>query len=66
LIVSDGRSGLAEATAEFFAKAQWQRFTVHRYRDAFYNVSNDKVVEVASKLEEDRALEERSSTQANT
>jgi transposase-like protein len=44
LIVSDGRSGLAEATAEFFAKAQWQRFTVHRYR----------------------ALEERSSTQANT
>ena len=47
LIISDACIGLAEAAAEFFPDAGWQRCTVHFYRNVFSHVPRPKVREAA-------------------
>jgi len=64
LIISDACLGLVEAATELFADAQWQRCTVHWYRNVFSHVPNGKVAEVARMLKAIHAQEDRSSAQA--
>ncbi len=64
LIISDACLGLLEAATELFSDAQWQRCTVHWYRNVFSHVPNGKVAEVARMLKAIHAQEDRSSAQA--
>lgn len=50
LIISDKCLGLIEALGEVFPKAQWQRCTVHFYRNVFSLVPRGKIQEVAAML----------------
>ena len=50
LIVSDACLGLAEAAAEVFPDADWQRCVVHFYRNVFSHVPRRKVRQVAAML----------------
>ncbi len=59
LIISDACLGLVEAATELFADAQWQRCTVHWYRNVFSHVPNGKVAEVARMLKAIHAQEDR-------
>ena len=58
LIVSDACIGLAEAAAEFFPDAAWQRCTVHFYRNVFSHVPRPKMREVAAMLKAIHAAED--------
>ena len=58
LIVSDACMGLAEAAAEFFPDARWQRCVVHWYRNAFSHVPAAKMREVATMLKAIHAAED--------
>jgi putative transposase len=51
--------GLVESLAEFYPEAQWQRCTVHFYRNVFTNVPTTKVKEVAAMLKAIHAQEDR-------
>jgi len=64
LIVSDACRGLVEAVAELFPEAQWQRCTVHWYRNVFSHVPNSKVANVARMLKAIHAQEDRASASA--
>jgi len=59
LIISDACLGLAEAAAECFPEAAWQRCTVHFYRNVFSHVPRSKVREVAAMLKAIHAQESR-------
>jgi putative transposase len=59
LIVSDACIGLAEAAAEVFPDADWQRCTVHFYRNVFSHVPRGKMREVAAMLKAIHAQESR-------
>lgn len=59
LIISDKCMGLVESLGEFFPEAQWQRCTVHFYRNVFTNVPKAKVEEVAAMLKAIHAQEDR-------
>jgi len=59
LIISDACLGLAEAAAECFPEAAWQRCTVHFYRNVFSHVPRGKVREVAAMLKAIHAQESR-------
>jgi putative transposase len=59
LIISDACLGLVEAAAECFPEAQWQRCTVHFYRNVFSHVPRAKVREVAAMLKAIHAQESR-------
>ncbi len=60
LIVSDACLGLAEAAAEVFPDADWQRCVVHFYRNVFSHVPRRKVRQVAAMLKAIHAQESRS------
>jgi putative transposase len=59
LIISDACRGLIEAAAEVFPKTDWQRCTVHFYRNVFSHAPNNKVAEVARMLKAIHAQEDR-------
>lgn len=64
LIISDACRGLAEAAAEVFPDADWQRCVVHFYRNVFSHVPNGKVAEIARMLKAIHAQEDRKAAQA--
>ena len=59
LCISDKCMGLVESLAEYYPDAQWQRCTVHFYRNVFTNVPSTKVREVAAMLKAIHAQEDR-------
>ena len=59
LIISDACLGLTEAASEVFPEADWQRCTVHFYRNVFSHVPSTKVREVAAMLKAIHAQENR-------
>ena len=59
LIISDACRGLIESVAEVFPESQWQRCTVHWYRNVFSHVPNSKVADVARMLKAIHAQEDR-------
>lgn len=58
LIVSDKCLGLVEALVEFYPEAQWQRCTVHFYRNVWTTVPSGKVKEVSAMLKAIHAQED--------
>lgn len=63
LIISDACLGLSEAAAECFPEAEWQRCTVHFYRNVFSHVPRAKVRLVAAMLKAIHAQESRQAAQ---
>ena len=63
LIISDACLGLAEAAAEVYPDADWQRCAVHLYRNVFSHVPSKKVREVAAMLKAIHAQESREAAQ---
>lgn len=63
LIISDACRGLAEAAAEVFPDADWQRCTMHFYRNVFSHVPNGKMPEVARMLKAIHAQEDRTAAE---
>ncbi len=63
LIVSDACLGLAEAAAEVYPDAAWQRCIVHFYRNVFSVVPRQKVREVARMLKAIHASEDRAAAE---
>jgi len=59
LIISDACMGLVEAAAEYFPEAQWQRCTVHFYRNVFSVVPTKHVRTVSDMLKAIHASEDR-------
>lgn len=59
LIVSDACMGLIESATEFYPEADWQRCTVHFYRNVFSHVPRNKVRQVAAMLKAIHAQESR-------
>ena len=59
LIVSDKCLGLVESLAEFYPEADWQRCTVHFYRNVWSYVPKSKVKDVAAMLKAIHAQEDR-------
>ncbi len=59
LIVSDKCLGLVESLGEFYPEADWQRCTVHFYRNVFTATPKQKVKEVAAMLKAIHAQEDR-------
>ena len=59
LIVSDACMGLIESVAEYYPDADWQRCTVHFYRNVFSHVPRNKTREVAAMLKAIHAQEHR-------
>jgi transposase-like protein len=66
LIISDACRGLAEAAAEIFPNADWQRCVVHFYRNVFSHVPNTKIREVARMLKAIHAQEDRKAADAKS
>ncbi len=64
LIISDACLGLAEAAAECYPEAAWQRCTVHFYRNVFSHVPRGKLREVAAMLKAIHAQESRAAALA--
>ena len=58
LIISDKCLGLVEALGEFYPGADWQRCTVHFYRNVWTAVPSGKVKEVAAMLKAIHAQED--------
>lgn len=61
LIISDKCLGLVEALGETYPEADWQRCTVHWYRNVFSQVPREKVKDVAAMLKAIHAQEDRDS-----
>ncbi len=59
LFISDKCMGLVESLAEFYPQTQWQRCTVHFYRNVFTNVPKAKGAVVAAMLKAIHAQEDR-------
>jgi len=59
LIISDACRGLVEAAAEVYPGTDWQRCTVHFYRNVFSHVPNGIVAEIARMLKAIHAQEDR-------
>ena len=64
LIISDACLGLAEAAAECYPEAKWQRCTVHFYRNVFSHVPRGKMRLVAAMLKAIHAQESREAAQS--
>lgn len=60
LFISDACMGLVESLNELFPEADWQRCTVHFYRNVFSHVPKAKVREVAMMLKAIHAQEDLS------
>ena len=58
LIISDACLGLVESIGDFYPEAQWQRCTVHFYRNVFSQVPRGKVAEVSRMLKAIHAQED--------
>jgi transposase-like protein len=63
LIISDACMGLVESAAEFYPEAQWQRCTVHFYRNVFTVVPSKHMRPVADMLKAIHAAEDRQAAQ---
>ena len=63
LIISDACMGLVESAAEFYPEAQWQRCTVHFYRNVFSVVPSKHMRPVADMLKAIHAAEDRQAAQ---
>ena len=63
LIISDACMGLVESAAEFYPEAQWQRCTVHFYRNVFTVVPSKHMRPVADMLKAIHAAEDREAAQ---
>jgi transposase-like protein len=59
LIISDACMGLIESVADYYPEADWQRCTVHFYRNVFSHVPRNKMREVAAMLKAIHAQEKR-------
>jgi transposase-like protein len=59
LFITDKCLGLVESLAEVFPEADWQRCTVHWYRNVFSHVPKKKVREVAAMLKAIHAQEDK-------
>jgi len=59
LIVSDACMGLVESVAEYYPDSDWQRCTVHFYRNAFSHVPRGKLRQVSAMLKAIHAQESR-------
>ena len=59
LVTSDKCLGLVEALGEFYPEADWQRCTVHWYRNVLSSVPKSKGREVAAMLKAIHAQEDR-------
>ena len=59
LIISDACLGLVESAAEYYPEAQWQRCTVHFYRNVFSVVPSKHMRAVADMLKAIHACEDR-------
>jgi len=59
LFISDKCMGLVESLGDYYPEAQWQRCTVHFYRNVFTNVPSTKVKDVAAMLKAIHAQEDR-------
>ena len=59
LLISDACMGLVESVAEFYPDAQWQRCTVHFYRNVFSVVPSKHMRSVADMLKAIHACEDR-------
>jgi transposase-like protein len=59
LFISDKCMGLVESLGEYYPEAQWQRCSVHFYRNVFTNVPSTKVKDVAAMLKAIHAQEDR-------
>jgi transposase-like protein len=59
LIISDACMGLIESVADYYPEADWQRCTVHFYRNVFSHVPRNKMREVAAMLKAIHAQERR-------
>ncbi len=64
LVVSDDCLGLTAAMAEVFPDADWQRCTVHFYRNVFSHVPSTKVRDAAAMLKAIHAQENREAAEA--
>ena len=63
LFISDKCLGLIESLAEYYPEAQWQRCTVHFYRNVFSVVPKGKAKLVAAMLKAIHAQEDREAAQ---
>jgi transposase-like protein len=63
LIISDACIGLSESVAEYYPDADWQRCTMHCYRNVFSHVPNSKVKQVANRLKAIHAQESLAAAQ---
>jgi len=59
LMISDACMGLIESVAEYYPDADWQRCTVHFYRNVFSHVPRNRTREVAAMLKAIHAQESR-------
>ena len=59
LIISDACMGLVESVAEYYPDADWQRCTVHFYRNVFSHVPRSKLRQVSAMLKAIHAQESR-------
>lgn len=57
LVISDACLGLVESVTDHYPEADWQRCTVHFYRNVFSHVPNTKVKQVAYMLKAIHAQE---------
>ena len=64
LVISDACMGLIESVAEYYPEADWQRCTVHFYRNVFSHVPRNKTREVAAMLKAIHAQESRKAAEA--
>ncbi|MEJ2632715.1 MAG: IS256 family transposase [Acidihalobacter sp.] len=62
-VISDACLGLTKSLHDDYPEAQWQRCTVHFYRNVFSHVPNAKVKEVARMLKATHAQESLASAQ---
>jgi len=59
LVISDACMGLIDSVAEYYPDADWQRCTVHFYRNVFSHVPRNKTRDVAAMLKAIHAQESR-------
>lgn len=64
LVISDKCLGLVEALGEVFPQTDWQRCTVHWYRNVFSKVPADRKRDVAAMLKAIHAQEDRAAALA--
>lgn len=63
LVISDACMGLIESIAEYYPEADWQRCTVHFYRNVFSHIPRNKTRVVAAMLKAIHAQESREAAQ---